>query len=72
MNTEKLFVDYDAWLNLIILKTKDIVFDYADEDHLRACVIRKLSSCVTVDLSDETIFELVEYCILKIQAMEGI
>lgn len=72
MNTEKLFVDYDAWLNLIILGIKDIVFDCSDEDHLRACVIRKLSSCVTVDLSDETIFELVEYCILKIQAMEGI
>lgn len=72
MNTEKLFVDYDAWLNLIILEIKDIVFDCSDEDHLRACVIRKLSSCVTVDLSDETIFELVEYCILKIQAMEGI
>lgn len=72
MNTEKLFVDYDACLNLIILKIKDIVFDCADEEHLRACVIRKLSSCVTVDLSDETIFELVEYCILKIQVMEGI
>ena len=72
MNTEKLFVDYDACLNSIILKIKDIVFDCADEDHLRACAIRKLSSCVTVDLSDETIFELVEYCILKIQAMEGI
>ena len=72
MNTTKLFVDYDTCLDLIILKIKDIVFDCADEDHLRACVIRKLSSCVTVDLSDETIFELVEYCIFKIQVMEGI